>query len=95
MIRSGRRHLEDVGEGYFEHSRAALSISASLARASLACAIHAVIPGLCTHTASRSIADLHSRISRRPASSAAARREAPPGAQAHDGREDFRFRIDV
>lgn len=87
MIRSSGAHLEDVGETYFEHLGAALSFSASLARASLACALHALIPGACTHTASRAIADLHSRLSNRPAHSAAARRDVLPGVQAPDGSE--------
>lgn len=87
MISSSQTHLEDVGESYFEHLGAALSFSASLARASVACAIHALIPGICTHTASQSIADLQSRFSKRPGLSAAARRDASTGAQAHDGSE--------
>jgi hypothetical protein len=72
MIRSSKRHLVDAGETYPEHLGAALGFSACLARASIACAIHALVPGLFTRTASRSIADLHSRISRRPSHFAAA-----------------------
>lgn len=87
MIRSSRVHLKDVGESYFEHLGAALGFSASLARASMACTLHALIPGICTHTASRSIADLQYRLSKRPALSAAARRNESSGAQAHDGSE--------
>lgn len=87
MISSSRVHLEDVGETYFKHLRAALGFSVILARASIASTLHALIPGLCTHTASRSIADLESRLSKRPALSAAARRDASPSAQAHDGSE--------
>lgn len=87
MISSSRAHLEEVSESYFEHLGAALRFSASLALASAACALHALIPGICTNTASRSIADLHLRLSKRPAPSAAARRNASPGAQANDGGE--------
>ncbi|HEX3423188.1 MAG TPA: DUF6356 family protein [Sphingomicrobium sp.] len=95
MIRSGKHHLDAAGESYFVHLRTALGFSASLAKASLACAIHALLPGLFTHSASRSIVDLSSRLSRRAALPVAARRDAPTSAQAHDGRDDLRFRIDV
>lgn len=53
MIRSSRHHLAEVDEGYFEHFKVALRIAGLLLRAALACAVHAVVPALCTTTASR------------------------------------------
>ena len=67
MIRSCKKHLGDADEGYFKHLRVAAGISLTLAKASLACAIHALVPGLCTRTASRSIADLQARMAMRSA----------------------------
>lgn len=65
MIRSSNRHLSAVGEDYFEHLGNALAFSSRLATASVACAVHAIVPGLCTKTASRSVADLHAKLVRR------------------------------
>jgi hypothetical protein len=63
MIRSlFLSHPEAVGETYLEHQGVALSFAAELFVASLACAIHAVVPGLCTRTGSRAIERLHARM---------------------------------
>jgi hypothetical protein len=43
----------------------ALSIALALAAASLACAIHALVPGLYTRSASRRIAGIHARLAAR------------------------------
>ena len=67
MIRSSKRHLGDAGESYFKHLGAAAGISLKLARASLACALHALVPGLFTRTASRSIASLQAQLAIRSA----------------------------
>jgi hypothetical protein len=75
MIRSSKRHLEDASESYFEHMRVAFSIALGLARASLACTIHAMIPGLCTRSASRQVASIHSRLAARTVALVA---ETPP-----------------
>lgn len=65
MFESSQTHLEEVGEGYFEHLGTALIISGRLAKAAVACALHAIIPGICTRTASRCIAEVQHSISRR------------------------------
>ena len=65
MVRASRDHLNEVQETYFEHFGAALAIAALLVQAGIACAMHAVIPGLCTRTASRYIAKLSHRLSQR------------------------------
>jgi hypothetical protein len=51
-----------MGESYFEHQRVAMSFALSLLAASIACAIHALIPGLCVNTGSRAVADLNERL---------------------------------
>lgn len=67
MIRSSKRHLDEAGEGYWQHLLVASDISMKLARASIACALHALVPALCTRTASRAIAELHALVVRRAA----------------------------
>jgi hypothetical protein len=63
MIRSlFLSHPESVGETYLQHQGVALSFAAELVMAGLACAVHAVIPALCTRTASRAIERLHGRL---------------------------------
>ena len=55
-------HPQSMGETYFEHQRVALSFAFSLLVAALACAIHALVPGLCASTGSRAVADLNERL---------------------------------
>ncbi|KNG94051.1 DUF6356 family protein [Pseudaestuariivita atlantica] len=65
MLRAFTSHPASVGETYFEHMRVAFGFAGALALAAGAAAIHAVIPALCEKTASRRIAALHARLSRR------------------------------
>jgi hypothetical protein len=63
MIRSlFLSHPESVGETYLEHQGVALSFAAELLTAGVACAVHAVVPGLFPRTASRVIERLHTRL---------------------------------
>ena len=55
-------HPRSVGEGYFEHMRASLTVAGRLAAAMAACIVHAVVPGWCTTTASSAILELHGEI---------------------------------
>lgn len=55
-------HPESVDETYGEHALMALGFSLRLMGASLACLVHALVPGLCRTTGSRAIADLHARM---------------------------------
>ena len=55
-------HPHSMGESYFEHQRVALSFALRLLGASLACAVHALVPGLCVSTGSRAVADLNERL---------------------------------
>ena len=65
MLRSSKFHLAQVGETYSQHLRAALEISAQLVIASAACALHALVPGLCTRSASSRVAAVHAHLSSR------------------------------
>jgi len=67
MVRASKHHLAQIGESYFEHLGAALGFSFALAKASIACGVHALIPGLCTSTASRSVAELQAKLVMRAA----------------------------
>ncbi len=49
-------HPREIGETYPEHAAHALWIGARLIVAGFACLVHALIPGLCVRTASRTIA---------------------------------------
>jgi hypothetical protein len=65
MLESSKAHLEDVQESYLQHLAAALLISARLAKASIACAAHAIVPGVCDRTASRCVEQIHHSIIKR------------------------------
>ncbi|MDB5686042.1 MAG: capsule biosynthesis protein [Rhizorhabdus sp.] len=60
-------HPRSVGESYFEHQRASLTVAAALLGAGLAACVHAVIPSLFRTTGSRTIARLHRQITERTA----------------------------
>jgi hypothetical protein len=55
-------HPHSMGESYFDHQRVAFSFALSLLGAALACAVHALVPGLCASTGSRAVADLNERL---------------------------------
>ena len=55
-------HPRSVGESYLEHQRHALGFGFSLLLASLACFVHAIVPGLCVRTGSTAITRLHDRM---------------------------------
>lgn len=56
------RHPRSVGETYGEHFANALAFGIELARAAVACLIHAFVPALFEKTASGIIRDLHHRM---------------------------------
>jgi Family of unknown function (DUF6356) len=58
MFRASKEHLADVDEGYFAHMQFALLVAVLAVGAGLACGIHAIVPGLCPQTCSRTIASL-------------------------------------
>ncbi len=61
-----RRHFTDhpaaVGENYFEHMRVASGFARTLAKATVACTIHAIVPSMCERTASTAIRELNDRM---------------------------------
>lgn len=69
MIDASKRHLEDAGESYFEHLGVASGFAWRLVKAGLACGLHALVPGLCTHSASSSVAELNAILAARAARS--------------------------
>ena len=65
LIRTSRFHLQQVDESYWKHLRAASRFSFRLVKAGAACALHALVPGLCTRSASRAVAELHAELMQR------------------------------
>ena len=55
-------HPESVGEGYWEHFRAAMSFGLSLFAAAFVCTVHAVLPFMFEKTGSGIIEKLHDRM---------------------------------
>jgi len=58
MIAQSRAHLRDAGERYWEHFRFATTFGLLAAAAGFAALLHALVPGMCTGTASRIIRHL-------------------------------------
>ena len=58
MIKQSRAHLSDAGEGFWQHFRFATTFGLLATAAGLAAIIHAFVPAICTHTASRIIRHL-------------------------------------
>jgi hypothetical protein len=62
LIRDFYEHPQSVGESYVGHWLAAMSFAATLLTCALMCTVHAFVPGLFKHTASRTIDRLHERM---------------------------------
>ena len=58
MIAQSRAHLQSAGEGYWQHFRFATTFGLLAAASGFAAIIHAFVPGMCTHTASRIVRHL-------------------------------------
>lgn len=58
MITQSRAHLRDAGESYWHHFRFATTFGLLAMAAGIAALLHALIPGICTSTASRIIRHL-------------------------------------
>ena len=95
MIEASKHHLDQVGESYFEHLAAALGFAVKLAKASLACAIHALVPGVFARAASSSVAELQAKLVMRAAPAGTERSELTSGAGLHQRSQDDRVRIDA
>ena len=55
-------HPASVGESYGEHFRVAVHFARELTAAAAACTVHAVVPSLCTTSASTRIRRLHDQM---------------------------------
>lgn len=55
-------HPRAVGETYGQHMVTAASFGWRLVAGGVACMVHAVVPGLCVSTGSRTIIGLHRRM---------------------------------
>lgn len=55
-------HPKSVGESYLEHLYMASCFSGRMLVGAMACFIHALIPGLCVKTGSKTIIELHDRM---------------------------------
>lgn len=62
MHRLFTEHPSSVGETYLEHLMNASRFAACMIAAGAACLVHAVLPFLFAHTASRTIDELHQRM---------------------------------
>lgn len=58
MIRQSRAHLRDANEGYWQHFRFATTFGLLAMAAGIAAILHAFVPALFTHTASRIVRQL-------------------------------------
>jgi hypothetical protein len=58
MIHQSRAHLEAADESYWQHFRFATTFGLLAMAAGFAALIHAIIPGICTSTASRIVRHL-------------------------------------
>jgi len=58
-------HPASVDETYTEHFRTAMYFSGQMAKASMACALHALVPSLCCTTGSDAIKQLHGEVTNR------------------------------
>jgi hypothetical protein len=59
-----RAHPRSVGETWTQHCAVALAFAALLARAALACLVHALVPALFKSTGSRLVGELNARMLR-------------------------------
>ena len=58
-------HPRDIGETYGEHAGHAVYIGLKMLGAGLACLIHALLPGLFVRTASDTVEDIQSLMTKR------------------------------
>lgn len=65
MFRLFTAHPASVDETYLQHMATALTFAGTLALAAGAALVHAIVPALCEHTASRAISRLHARMGAR------------------------------
>ena len=70
-------HPNSVGESYGEHQRAAFGYSWRLFKGSVCCALHGLMPWVCTSSGSQLVRELHSELEARNAGTDSAPDDAP------------------
>lgn len=65
-----REHPRSLGMSWAGHGMGAVVIGCSLVGAGLACLVHAVVPGLFTQTAGKTVTRMHDHMTRRRAGAA-------------------------
>jgi hypothetical protein len=60
-------HPKMLGMSWAEHGAGAVVIGARMVGAGLACIVHAVVPGIFTETAGRTVISLHDHMMKRKA----------------------------
>lgn len=63
-------HPRSLGMSWAEHGAGAIVIGTRMVGAGLACIAHAIIPGIFTETAGRTVMDLHDHMIKRKAGAA-------------------------
>lgn len=63
-------HPRSLGMSWAGHAIGALGIGAQLVVAGLACLVHAIVPGVFTETAGRTVTDMYGHMQRRKAGAA-------------------------
>ena len=58
-------HPESIGESYLQHMRHALFFTGQFALCTLACLLHAIVPGICTTSASDRMQKLFAHMNNR------------------------------
>lgn len=60
-------HPRSLGMGWAGHGIGAIAIGVRLVGAGLACLVHAVVPGMFTQTAGKTVSDMHDHMTSRRA----------------------------
>ena len=63
-------HPKSLGMSWAEHGAGAVVIGARMVGAGIACIVHAVVPGLFTQTAGKTVLSLHEHMMQRRAGAA-------------------------
>ena len=63
-------HPRSLGMTWGRHGTAAVVIGGKLVGAGIACLVHALVPGVFTQTAGKTVADMHDHMERRKAGAA-------------------------
>lgn len=63
-------HPRSLGMSWAGHGAGALAIGARMIGAGFACIVHAIVPGIFTETAGRTVIDLHNHMTKRKAGAA-------------------------